>query len=186
MKELYIVADVEGSGGPYNGNMVSLGAVVAEDPTKTFYIEFKPEIGRVWEKAAEAIHGLSWKHLTTTGVMPLEGMVRFVSWVHDVAAGRRPVLVTFGTYDWMFIGAYLATYSPGGYTDPFGPNTIDMKSYFMGWRNTDWRGTAKSRMPERLKSSKKHTHNALDDALEQAEMWQLWLAERNQTWDRKN
>ena len=45
------------------------------------------------------------------------------------------------------------------------------KSYYMGMSGCTWEDTRSSRIPAELKGSSVHTHNALDDAIEQAEMF---------------
>ena len=55
--------------------------------------------------------------------------------------------------------------------NPFGFGGIDIKSYFMGMTGCTWDDTRSSRIPSELKGSSAHTHNALDDAIEQGEMF---------------
>ncbi|KKM07478.1 hypothetical protein LCGC14_1733480, partial [marine sediment metagenome] len=60
------------------------------------------------------------------------------------------------------------------YTYPFGRDSLELKSYYLGLtKNTEWRMTAKSRMPKDDLCGA-HTHNALSDAIEQAEMVEGW------------
>ena len=48
---------------------------------------------------------------------------------------------------------------------------IDIKSYYMGMTGCAWEDTRSSRIRSELKGPSPHTHNALDDAVEQAEMF---------------
>lgn len=41
----------------------------------------------------------------------------------------------------------------------------------MGMQKTQWRETAKRQVRAQFPSSQKHTHNALEDAIEQAEIF---------------
>jgi hypothetical protein len=57
--------------------------------------------------------------------------------------------------------------------NPFGIGGIDIKSYYMGLSGCTWGDTRSSRIPAEFKgSSLRHTHDALDDAIEQAELCQ--------------
>jgi len=60
-EEVYISVDIEASGPiPGEYSMLSLGACVVENPTKTFYIEFKP-INKNFIERAMSINNLQWK-----------------------------------------------------------------------------------------------------------------------------
>jgi ribonuclease T len=73
------------------------------------------------------------------------------------------------TFDWSFVNFYFQQY-PG--KNPFGIGGIDIKSYYMGLSGVTWEDTRSSRIPkEYTNSSRRHTHNALDDAIEQAEIF---------------
>jgi hypothetical protein len=57
--------------------------------------------------------------------------------------------------------------------NPFGIGSIDIKSYYMGGSGCTWEDTRSIRIPAEFKgSSLRHTHDALDDAMEQAELFQ--------------
>lgn len=49
---------------------------------------------------------------------------------------------------------------------------LDIKAYFMGKTGSKWGETTKKQVKEKFPSTQKHTHNALDDALEQAEIFE--------------
>jgi hypothetical protein len=55
--------------------------------------------------------------------------------------------------------------------NPFGFGGIYIKSYYMGISGSTWDDARSSRIPSELKGSTRHTHNALDDAIEQGEMF---------------
>jgi hypothetical protein len=57
--------------------------------------------------------------------------------------------------------------------NPFGFGGINIKSYYMGLVGCSWADTRSSRIPHQSKGDSPHTHNALDDAVEQAEMFKL-------------
>jgi ribonuclease T len=55
--------------------------------------------------------------------------------------------------------------------NPFGFGGVDIKSYYMGLSGCTWDDARSSRIPSAIKGSSRHTHNALDDAIEQGEMF---------------
>jgi len=178
--ELYFSVDVETSGaGPLTQNLLSIGVVVVGDHSKTHYVEIAPlksVPGYRPDPESMAVHGLDWKRLCKEGVSPLKAITELKAWVFNTAGARRPVFVSFGTYDWMWCGSYFDLYG-GRYTEPFGPNTLDLKSFYAGWRGRDFTRAAKRYMPEHHLSGMKHSHNALEDAIEQAVMFERWLIE---------
>ena len=168
MAEVYFSVDIEASG-PIPGvySILSIGAVVVNSIDKTFYVELKPLNSNFVQRALD-VCGLSMERLERTGKDPEEAMNSFSKWVRSNSVGAVPVFVSFGTFDWMFTKWYLERY---GYGNLFGVNGIDIKSYAMGMFNTTWSGTTKTRLPADLLPKGKHTHNALDDAKEQAELF---------------
>ena len=73
------------------------------------------------------------------------------------------------TFDWSFVNFYFQQYLG---ENPFGIGGIDIKSYYMGLSGVTWEDTRSSRIPKAYKdTSRRHTHNALDDAIEQAEIF---------------
>ena len=165
MAEVYFSVDVEASG-PIPGvySLFSIGAVVVDRMDLTFYAELKPLNSNFVQKSLD-VCGFSMMKQEKVGKDPEEAMNAFNEWVKGTSAGARSVFVSFGTFDWMFTKWYLERY---GYGDLFGVNGIDIKSYAMGMLNTSWSGTTKTKLPKELMSGAKHTHNALDDAKEQA------------------
>ncbi len=181
MKETWFSIDVETSGSvPGLYDLVSIGACVVGDvktparKTPEFYMELAPH-GGLWNDEAGAVHGLTQEHLREFGVDPKIVITKFVDWVMEVAGDTRPVFGSWSTFDWMWMGYYLEKFGKR-YTYPFGPSSLEFKSYYLGLtKGTEWRTTAKGRMPKEDLSGK-HTHNALADAIEQAEMVEKWQA----------
>ena len=179
--ELYFSVDIEADGpipGPYS--MSSLGACVAgegdgkrfrrRDPeSSTFYRELKP-ISDDFVPEAARVSGLDRKKLIRNGDDPSEAMRNFDEWVTSVARGRQPVFVAWPLgFDWMWVYWYLRKFHT---SSPFGHSScLDMKTIYHRLRNTTLEGTSKSRLPEDLRSTREHTHNALDDAMEQADLF---------------
>ncbi len=167
--EVYISVDIEASGPiPGEYSMLSLGACVVGDLSKTFYREFKPITDKYTPEAIE-VSGFSLEKLKETGVEPAAAMLDFENWIIQVSGDNKPVFTAFNaTFDWMFTAYYFHRFLG---RNPFRISGLDIKAYYMGKFGTTWGDTAKSSMAKKLLSGKKHTHNALDDAVEQAEIF---------------
>ena len=193
-KETYISVDVESSGSiPNPYSMLSLGACDVNHIENTFYCELKPLNSLYEQKAlAVAVKGIhiletmkgnpeydpsspSFKPhkvmslLSREGQKPRQAMYEFVEWINDTAKGTKPVFVAFNaTYDWSFVNWYLRFFTG---ENPFGVSGADIKAYYAGAFNKSWSETTKNRLPKSLLPKKPHTHNALEDAIEQAELF---------------
>ena len=184
-RELYVSVDVEADGpipGPYS--MLSFGMAAcgtsdghvfaAADPAEcTFYAELKP-ISDAYDPEALAVSGLDRDHLAADGRDPAEAMNTAAAWVAEVAgeAGASPVLVAYPLgFDWMFLYWYWMRFADAG--SPFGHSRhLDLKSLYATKAGTMVTRSTKRQMPAGLLSDRPHTHNALDDAIEQAELFQ--------------
>ncbi len=122
--------------------------------------------------ALEAV-GRPLSYFVENGRKPQIVMNDFSSWIDRSAGGAYPIFVGFNApFDWAFINWYFHTYLGD---NPFGISGLDVKSFYMGMTGCSWAETRSSRIPERYKGLHKHTHNALDDAIEQAELFEkLW------------
>lgn len=172
-QEKYISVDVE-TAGPIPGefSMLSLGACVVGETYKAFYIELKP-INNNFTKRAIEISKLSIEGLKEKGKSPSEAMRKFKEWVEKVSGDARPVFVGFNaTFDWMFTHWYFMKFFG---EDPFGISGLDIKAYYMSRKNCKWGETFKKKIRSDYPSQAKHTHNALDDAIEQAEIFEKML-----------
>ena len=171
--EVYISVDIESSGPiPGKFSMLSLGACVVKQPAKTFYAEFKPLDDNFIGKSLE-VTGLSMEELKAKGEKPIEAMSRFEKWILEVAGENKPVFVAFNaTFDWSFTHWYFINFLG---RDPFGISGLDIKAYFMGKHNISWSETVKKKVSSLYPSKTPHTHNALDDAIEQAEIFDKML-----------
>lgn len=167
--ECYISVDIETSG-PVPGlySMLSLGACLVGAPGRTFYAELRP----VSDLAIpEALHvsGFTLDQLARTGRDPQEAMEAFRGWVQEVSAGATPVFVGFNaSFDWAFVNWYFHVFLGD---NPFGIGALDIKSYYMGLSGCRWKETTSSQLPVRFQPSHQQTHNALDDAIAQAEIF---------------
>ena len=171
--EFYISVDVETSGPiPAEFSLLSLGACVVGNTSKTFYAEIKPLNDNFIKQALE-VSGLSIEELKTKGEKPTEAMGRFEKWIKEVSGENRLVFVAFNaTFDWSFTHWYFIKFLG---RDLFGISGLDIKAYFMGKHNTSWSETVKKKVRSLYPSKTAHTHNALDDAIEQAEIFDRML-----------
>ena len=170
-KEAFISVDIETDGPiPVDYSMLSLGAVEMETE-KTFYIELKPISQNVVQESLE-VTGLDRYKLIKSGINPEDAMKRFAVWITEVAGGRQPVFVASASFDWMFVHWYFVHFLG---SNPFGINGVDYKSYYMGMMRLDNWGKAKRKYidPRFIPDPKDFpkTHNALDDAKQQAEIF---------------
>lgn len=173
--ELYISVDVEASGPiPGEFSLLSIGSCLVSDTNKKFYCELKPINDNFVPKAIE-VNGLSLEKLRTFGEEPATAMARLEAWIKTTAGGKRPVFVGFNaTFDWMFIHWYFMKFLG---RDPFGISGLDIKAYFMGKHKSLWVETAKKKIRILYPPKTPHSHNALDDAIEQAEIFNRMLSE---------
>jgi len=171
--EFYISVDIEASGPiPGEFSMLSLGACAVGHEDKSFYCEIKP-LNDSFIKTALDVTGLSMEELKTNGEQPAQAMARFAGWVEQVSGDQRPVFVGFNaTFDWSFTHWYFMKFLG---RDPFGISGLDIKAYYMGMQKVAWGETTKKRVRSFFPSTQKHTHNALDDAREQAEIFEGML-----------
>jgi DNA polymerase III epsilon subunit-like protein len=168
--EAYISVDVETAGPtPAEFALLSLGACLVDDPSRTFYAELQPTTLAA-DPAALAVSGLSLEHLAVHGTPPAEAMARFSAWVQEVTPpGCRPVLVAFNApFDWMFVAENFRRF---GVPNPFGHSALDIKALYMGAAGEPWERTGFAAVAARFGISPELPHHALEDALIQAEVF---------------
>ncbi|MBI5732257.1 MAG: 3'-5' exonuclease [Candidatus Magasanikbacteria bacterium] len=170
-KEIFISVDIEADGPiPGDYSMLSIGACVVGSPDKSFYMELKP-ISEKFDPEALRVCCFDRGVLINEATDPEKAMKEFSVWVDDICGDEyRPVFVAFNaTFDWMFVHWYLIRFAG---RNPFGISGLDIKAYYMGVLGKEfWADTSKSRLDDRFLSSRLHTHNALDDAREQADIF---------------
>jgi ribonuclease T len=178
LKEVYISVDVE-TAGPYPRKyaLLSIGACVVDHPEQTFYIELKPT-SMDFTREAMDIHGLELEQLAVSGTSPDSAMHSFAEWVQaQVPEGVKPVFVAFNApFDWMFVNDYFLRYLG---SNPFGYSALDIKAYYMGMVACGWKQTSMTVVAARYLDQKKLTHNALEDALDQAKIFHGIIQENN-------
>lgn len=180
--DAYFSADVETDGpipGPYS--MLSLGLVYCgsydgvtfERPktfNKTFYCEIKP-ISSNYEQEALDINRLDREKLLIEGSDPQSAMNAAFDWIEGVAGGRKPVLVAYPvSFDWTWLFWYFTAFCKNG--SPFNySRCYDLKTAISVKSGVPINKAGRSRLPWFLRSAGEHTHNALEDAIEQAEIF---------------
>lgn len=170
LTEKYISVDIEASGPiPGEYSMLSVGACVVGDLETNFYAEIKPLNGHFIQRAME-VNGLSLKELMITGEEPAAAMARFKSWLESWCGEQyKPVFIGFNaTFDWSFVNWYFVKFLG---KNPFGISGLDIKAYYMGKISCTWRETNKREVKRAYPVNLPHTHNALDDAKEQAALF---------------
>lgn len=176
----YISVDIEAAGTfTPDYSLLSIGAVEIESGDE-FYIELKPA-SPLQNPDSMKVVGVPFSHFEKEGTEPAAAMEAFEKWL---LARRRSVddellLVAFNApFDWQFVNYYFLKYLG---RCPFGYTALDAKAFWFGIRSTQkeatWDDTKKSRLPKRIQSQQPHTHNALDDAREQADVFRNMLAE---------
>ncbi len=177
-RETYISVDVETAGpNPGSYSLLSIGACLVDEPQNNFYIELQPVHDNATEEALR-ISKLDLAMLKESGIPPKEAMTRFATWVSRVTPpGYHPVFVAFNApFDWMFINDYFDRYL--GY-NPFGHKALDIKAFYMGLTGAAWSETGMTLVSNRYLSNRALTHHALQDAIDQAEIFRRMLAEMN-------
>lgn len=188
MTDLYISADIE-SDGPIPGeySMLSFGLSVAgrfdgdvftrpADGELTFYRELRPITER-FDPEALHVSGPDRDRLLEVGADPGDAMVDAAEWVDEQAENHRPVLVGYPVvFDWMFLHWYFVRFAG---RSPFGfSGALDVKTMYHQKARVTFDRAGRRDLPTILTPQMPHTHNALDDAREQGEIFA-----RVFTWD---
>jgi hypothetical protein len=180
--DAYFSADVETDGpipGPYS--MLSFALVYAGSydgrefhrPASydtTYYAELRP-ISSNYQAEALAVNGLDRTRLCKEGREARSALSELACWVRDVAGPARPVLVAYPlSFDWTWLYWYFVSFSETG--SPFDHSSCyDIKTAFAVKGKLPVACAGRSRLLASLGSSRAHTHHALDDAIEQAEIF---------------
>ena len=178
---IFISVDIEAAGpSPSVYAMLSIGACVIDelrvDAPDHFYVELQPDRDGVDERAM-AVGGFTLEGLRESGTEPTTAMLEFSAWITSVTPdGHRAVMVGFNApFDWMFVCDYFVRYL--GF-NPFGHAALDVKAYYMGVTGSTWPDTSMVKVAEHYGVTVDLTHNALDDARDQAALFRAVRAER--------
>lgn len=180
--DVYFSADVETDGpipGPFS--MLSFALVHAGSfdgkrftrPTaykEVFYVELRP-ISDNFQEDALRINGIDRERLLKEGQDPSVAMDAAFDWISSIAGKRRPVLVAYPlSFDWTWLYWYFVRFSTKG--SPFDySRCFDIKTAVAVKSHLPISQSGRSRLPKELASLHAHTHHAIDDAIEQAEIF---------------
>ena len=176
--ETWVWGDVETAGpNPGNYSLLSIGACLVDNPEVGVEILLKP-VTDAYVTAAMAVSDLDLADLAERGLTPADAMAAFESWIlAAIPDGHRPVFVGFNApFDWMFVADYFGRFLG---RNPFGHSAIDIKAFAMGVGGMSWCETSVSALTERYLEAASLTHNALQDARDQAAILRAVMAERD-------
>ena len=178
--EIYVSTDVEADGPiPGINSMLSFGsAAYLADKTLlgsfTANLEvlpgavFDPKTMEWWKRQPEA-----WNACRKNLQSPQNAMKNYLTWIKNLPG--IPVFVGYpASYDFMFVYWYLIRFTGGS---SFSHSALDIKTYAMAMLKKPYRRSVKKNMPKRWFDKLKHTHCALDDAIEQGALFCNMLAE---------
>lgn len=184
MSEVYFSVDIE-TDGPIPGvnSMLSLGAAAFAEDGKmlaTFSVNFEtlegatsdPDTMEWWATQPEA-----WDACRKDLRHPASAIGSFVLWIQEVCvlgAGQstpRPVFVGYPAgFDFTFVYWYLIRFMGPG-KSPFSFSALDVKSFAMAVMGCGYRNVGKVTMKAFMPKDLPHTHIALDDAIEQGQLF---------------
>jgi hypothetical protein len=180
--DVYFSADVETDGpipGPYS--MLSFALVYAgmfngkqfthpKNFEEVFYRELKP-ISEDFQPEALRVNRLDRVKLLSQGENPERVMCEAYEWIAGIAGGAKPVLVAYPlSFDWAWLYWYFVRFSSKG--SPFNHSLcFDMKTAYAVKASVPISEAGRSKILPQLLPDRRHTHHALDDAIEQAEIF---------------
>ncbi len=180
--DVYFSADVETDGpipGPYSILLFALvyaGVFDGKQFThpksfqESFYRELKP-ISENFQPEALRVNGLDREKLLSQGENPEQVMREAYEWIAGIAGGAKPVLVAYPlSSDWSWLYWYFVRFSSKG--SPFNHSLcFDMKTAYAVKASVPISEAGRSKILPQLLPDRRHTHHALDDAIEQAEIF---------------
>jgi len=180
--DAYFSADVETDGpipGPFS--MLSFALVYAgsfdgrrferpQDYERVLYKELKP-ISEDFQQEALAVNGLDRSRLCLEGESPAAAMTEAARWVNKQAGRGKPVLVAYPlSFDWSWLYWYFIRFSSQG--SPFEySRCFDIKTALAVKGHIPIAEAGRSKLQVKLRPRRAHTHHAIDDAIEQAEIF---------------
>lgn len=183
--DVYFSADAETDGpipGPYS--LLSFALVYAgrfdgvryerpdrfDDRSRLLYRELKP-ISDKFDPEALQINRLDRNLLVREGADPESAMTEACRWVRSIAGTDRPILVAYPlSFDWTWLYWYFMRFSKDG--SPFNHSgCFDLKTAYAVKAGTMISAAGRSQVEASLRPTRNHTHHALEDAIEQAELF---------------
>lgn len=180
VSEIYVSTDVEADGpipGPHS--MLSFGSA-AFQADRTMIGTFSRNLETLAGASADAKTAAWWKTqpeawaaCRTNLVPPQNAMREYVQWLR--ALPGKPVFVGYpAAYDFMFVYWYLLRFAG---ESPFSHSALDIKTFAMCLLGRDYRDSTKRNMPRQWFEPARHSHIALDDAVEQGQLFCNMLQE---------
>jgi len=172
--EIYVSTDIETDGpipGPHS--MLSIGSA-AYTPDKeliaTFSANLKPLPGAKGHPATMkwwSENPAAWAACQENPKQPLEIMQSYHDWIQ--ALPGKPIFVGYpATFDFMFVYWYLINFVGDS---PFNHSAIDIKSYTMAFLQRNYQDSGKQDLPPEWLEEMPLTHVALDDAIQQGQLF---------------
>lgn len=175
--EVFVSVDVEAAGPiPGEYSLLSIGACSVFEPEEKFACKLKP-INENFDPKALEVSGFTLDQLVRTGLPPIDAMQSFSNWLGSLMSDEQtPVFVGFNApFDWSFVNYYFHRFLG---SNPFGFAALDIKAFYMGATGCKWGDTRSSKIAEDVKPALEGTHDALHDALYQAEIFRIVWSER--------
>lgn len=172
----FISVDIESAGPiPSQYALLSIGACTLAHPRQTFYVELIPD-KEASDPQALAVHGLELHRLKREGQPPGKALQSFTGWLGEVVPpDRAPIMVAFNApFDWSFIHDYSIRYLDA---NPFGHSAVDIKAAYLGLSGKSWQETSSAHLHQRYNQGKMLSHNALEDAINQALIFEGMIRE---------
>jgi len=175
-REIYVSVDVE-TDGPLPGinSLLSIGCVAYDEDLMNvgaFSVNLELTPGAVADATTErwwSKQGDAYARSRVDVVPPSVAMERLVAWLGTLPGAPVFVAAPLG-FDFMWVHWYLTRYATGG--SPFGFRSIDLRSYAAGVLGKPLRMVDRSTMPRSwTQDLPPHTHVAVEDALEQGELF---------------
>lgn len=180
VQEIYVSTDVE-TDGPIPGvnSMLSFGSaayLANKTLISTFTANLETLPGAVadpntmawWQTQTEAWEACR-KNLQKAEI----AMKNYLAWLKNLPG--KPVFVSYPVaFDFMFVYWYLIRFTG---ESPFSHSALDIKTYAMAMLKKNYRDSTKRNMPKNWFDRLPHTHQALDDAIEQGALFCNMLAE---------
>ena len=181
MPEIYVSTDVEADGpipGPHS--MLSFGSAAFSEAgalVSTFSANLEllegatghPTTMAWWQKNQQA-----WEQTRVDTQPPAVAMQKYLTWLKSLPG--KPVFVGYPVaYDFLFVYWYLMRFVG---ESPFSHSALDVKTYAMAVLGLPYRDSTKRNMPKRWFPTAPHTHVALDDAIEQGQLFCNMLFEQ--------
>lgn len=174
MKEVYVITDIEADGPcPGVNSMLSFGSVAVDRDGKelgAFYTNLNllegavpdPDTMDFWNRNPEA-----WKASRVDPADPEQAMKSYAYWINSLKQYGKPIFCGEPAgFDFTFIYWYLLRFGCG---KPFSHSALDIKTLAMAALKCYYSDAVKRNFPkEWFNPAARHTHNALDDAREQA------------------